>query len=101
MRERAPAVHVRVRQSAVSAVLIKIPLEPELPEKRQSDVDNEDDQMADVLVIDDDMDREREHGEEHEVDEPEAEQGLQVEWNLEPCITLRPLRRDPGHHDDH
>ena len=97
---RAPAVHVRVRQTPVAAILIEVPLEPELAEKWQPDIDHEDDEMPDVLVIDDDVNRQRQHGEEQQIDEAEAEQRLQIKRNLESRITFRGLRRDTGQHDD-
>ena len=97
--ERSPAIHVRVLGTAVGRILVQIALEPELRHQAQTEKGDEHDQVPEILVVHDDVNRERQHREQQNVDQTDAKQCLEIERNLEAEITLDGLGTDAGHHD--
>ena len=62
------------------------------------EIDENDEEVAEIFVVDDDVDRHRQRGDEQIVDQAEAEQRLEIERDLEPVVAVRGLRRDAREH---
>ena len=81
-------VHVGVRVAGARIVAIELMLEPQLAQASRADVVKDHHEMTHVLVVHERLHGDREHAEQPEIDQLEAEQVFDIEQRLEVCVPL-------------